>query len=115
MNYDKCIDTFAADKATKLKANFVSNKRFGPEKCPVDLKIPWIGDVPLKYENQIKKAINFCSHTVNPRVVYNTRVFFHLFKKIVFLPIKKVWLFMNFPADVKLGMWDALHKDLKTV
>ena len=55
-------------------ANFVSNKRFGPEKCPVYLKMPWVGDVSLKYENQIKKAINFCFHTVNPRVVYNTRV-----------------------------------------
>ena len=55
-------------------ANFVSNKRFGPEKCPVYLKIPWIGDIFLRYQNQIKKAINFCFHTVNPRVVYNTRV-----------------------------------------
>ena len=36
-------------------ANFVSNKRFGPEKCPVYLKIPWIGDISLKYENQIKR------------------------------------------------------------
>ena len=32
-------------------ANFVFNKLFGPEKCPVYLKIPWIGDVSLKYEN----------------------------------------------------------------
>ena len=55
-------------------ANFVSNKRFGPEKCPVYLKMPWVGDISLKYENQIKKAINFCFHTVNPCVVYNTRV-----------------------------------------
>ena len=38
------------------------------------MKIPWIGDVSLKYENQIKKAINFCFYTVNPRVVYKTRV-----------------------------------------
>ena len=55
-------------------ANFVSNKRFGPEKCPVYLKVPWIGDISLKYENQIKKAINFCFYTVKPRVAYNTRV-----------------------------------------
>ena len=36
-------------------ANFVSKKRFGPEKCPVYLRIPWIGDISLKYEKQIKK------------------------------------------------------------
>ena len=37
-------------------ANFVFNKRFGPEKCLVYLKIPWIGGISLKYEKQIKKA-----------------------------------------------------------
>ena len=34
--------------------------QFGHEKCPVYMQIPWIGDISLKYENQIKKAINFC-------------------------------------------------------
>lgn len=55
-------------------ANFAALKRFGLEKCPVYLRLPWIGDISLKYENQIKKAINFCFSTVNPRVVYNIRV-----------------------------------------
>ena len=85
-------------------ANFASNKRLGAEKCPVYLRIPWTGDISLNYENQIKKAINFCFYTVNLHVVYNTRVILPSIQKIVFLPIKKVCLFMNFPADVKLGM-----------
>ena len=59
---------------TRMISCFHDQSRFGPEKCPVYLKIPWIGDISLKYENQIKKAINFYFHTVNLRVVYNTRV-----------------------------------------
>ena len=40
---------------------------------------------------------------VKPRVVYNTRVMLPSAKKIAFLPLKKVMLFMNFRAHVKLG------------
>ena len=38
-------------------ANFAGEKTFGPEKCPVDLKLPWIGNVSSKFENQNRKAI----------------------------------------------------------
>ena len=55
-------------------ANFEAEKTFGPEKCPVYLKLPWIGDVSSKFENQINKAITYCFYAVKPRVVYNTRV-----------------------------------------
>ena len=34
-------------------ANFAAEKTFGPEKCPVYLKLPWIGNVSSKFENQI--------------------------------------------------------------
>ena len=58
-----------------------TDSRLGPEKCPVYLKIPWIGDISLEYESQIKKAINFCFYTVKTRVVYNTRVILPSIKK----------------------------------
>ena len=50
-------------------ANFAAEKTFGPEKCPVYLKLPWIGNVSSKFENQINKAITSCFHAVKPRVV----------------------------------------------
>ena len=84
-------------------ANFAAEKPFGPEKCPVYLKLPWIGNVSSKFENQISKAITSCYYAVKPCVVYNTRVMLPSAKKIAFLPLKKVVLFMNFRADVKLG------------
>ena len=44
------------------------------QKCPVYLKLPWIGNVSSKFENQINKAIASCFYAVKPRVVYSTRV-----------------------------------------
>ena len=38
-------------------ANFAAEKTFGPGKCPVYLRLPWIGNVLSKFENQISKAI----------------------------------------------------------
>ena len=62
-------------------ANFAAEKSFGPEKCPVYLKLPWIGNVSSKFENQINKAITSCFFAVKPRVVYNTRVMLPSAKK----------------------------------
>ena len=50
-------------------ANFAAEKTFGREKRPVYLKLPWIGNVSSKFENQINKAITSCSYAVKPRVV----------------------------------------------
>ena len=36
-------------------ANFAAEKPVGPEKCPVYLKLPWIGNISSKFENQICK------------------------------------------------------------
>ena len=59
-------------------ANFAVEKTFGPEKCPVYLKLPWIGNVSSKFENHFHEAIlylncllcslhllsrDFCQHT----------------------------------------------------
>ena len=61
--------------------NFAAKKSFGPEKCPVYLKLPWIGNVSSKFENQISKAITSCHYAVKPPVVYNTRVMLPSAKK----------------------------------
>ena len=62
-------------------ANFAAEKTFGPDKCPVYLKLPWIGYASSKFENQISKAITSCFCAVKPRVVYNTRVMLPSAKK----------------------------------
>ena len=62
-------------------ANFAAENAFGPEKCPVYLKLLWIGNVSSKFENQINKAITSCSYAVKPRVAYSTRVMLPSAKK----------------------------------
>ena len=62
-------------------ANFAVEKTFGPEKCPVYLKLPWIGNALSKFENPISKAITSCYYAVIHRVVYNSRVILPSAKK----------------------------------
>ena len=57
----------------KKISSFRAPKREGPEKCPVYLKIPWIGNVSLKYEKQTKNAVNKCFGSVFTRVIFLTR------------------------------------------
>ena len=61
-------------------ANFAA-KMCGPEKCPVYLRLPCIGNVSSKLENQINKAITSCFYAVKPRVVCSTRVMLPSAKK----------------------------------
>ena len=54
---------------------------FGPEKCPVYLKLPWIGTASSNFENKISQAITSCFYAVKPRMVYNTRAILPSAKK----------------------------------
>ena len=53
--------------------NFSADIKFGPQKCPVYLKLPWIGNSSLRFESQIKQAITNCFFMVDPHVVYCTK------------------------------------------
>ena len=39
-------------------ARFQSPLQFSPNKCPVYLKLPWIGNISLKFENKIKSSVS---------------------------------------------------------
>ena len=62
-------------------ANFAAEKPCGPEKCPVYLKLPWIGNASSRFENQSNKAITSSVYAAKPRVVYNTTVMLPSAKK----------------------------------
>ena len=57
----------------KKISGFRAPKHEGPEKCLVSLKIPWIGNVSLKFEKQTKNVVNKCFGTVFTRVIFLTR------------------------------------------
>ena len=56
-------------------AQFQSLPKFGPNKCPVYLKLPWIGNISLKFESKIK-SVKHCFRAVEPRVLFSTRKIF---------------------------------------
>ena len=45
----------------------------GPQRCPVYLKLPWIGETSVIFEKKIKSSILNCFSTVQPRVIFTTR------------------------------------------
>ena len=57
--------------AMKMK-QFHDLPKFGPEKCPVYLRLPWLGSVSTRFEKQVKSAVEQCFSAVEPRVVYFT-------------------------------------------
>ena len=42
--------------AMKMK-QFHALPKFGPEKCPVYLRLPWLGSVSTRFEKQVKSAV----------------------------------------------------------
>ena len=45
----------------------------GPKKCSVYLKLPWIGNILLKFEKQVISNVQECFRFVKPRVIFKTK------------------------------------------
>ena len=54
-------------------ALFNRKPKEGQQKCPVYLKLPWIGKISLNFEKQTKIAINRCYQAVEPHIIFTTR------------------------------------------
>ena len=54
----------------KKIAQFSILKRFGPEKCPVHLRVPWIA---TNLEKEIKTAVESCYGSVSIRLVFTSK------------------------------------------
>ena len=61
---------------SKKIARFNRKPKGGPQKCPVYLKLPWIGKISLKFKKQTKTAINGCYQAVEPRIIFTMRKIF---------------------------------------
>ena len=75
----KLINTFI----TKTINQFHRPTQLGPKKCPVCLHLPWLGNVSMRYEMQIKTAVKCCYFAVEPCIVYTTRQLLPVAKKDV--------------------------------
>ena len=59
---------------TKKIDQFHRSTQLGPKKCPVYLHLPWLGNVSMRYEIQIKTAVKRCYFAVEPYIFYTTRL-----------------------------------------
>ena len=58
---------------SKKIAQFSMPKRFGLEKCPVYLRIPWIGKASIGLDKNVKTAVESCYGSVTTRVVFTSK------------------------------------------
>ena len=58
---------------TKKIAQFSILKRFGPEKCPVYLRVPWIGKPSTNLEKEVKTDVESCYGSVSTRLIFTSK------------------------------------------
>ena len=64
---------FINAQIAKKIAQFSTLKRFGPEKCPVYLRVPWIGKPFTNLETEVKTAVESCYGSVSTRLVFMSK------------------------------------------
>ena len=93
---------------SKKIARFYQPVKEGPQNCPVYLILPWIGNISLKFEEQVKSDVQNCFSAVEPRVVFQTRKILPSIHKDA-VPITKQSLL----AAVIVVTWVAHPKDYR--
>ena len=83
--------------------------QLGLKKCPVYLHLPWLGNVSMRYEMQIKKAVKRCYRAVEPCIVYTTRKLLSAAKKDVLPASHQSNIVYQFLCHcVTVGTWVVL-------
>ena len=54
-----------------------TNKDFGPLKCPVYFRLPWVGFATESIANKIASSVYHCYNAVNLRPIFTSRPAFH--------------------------------------
>ena len=90
---------------------FSVNPEFGPDKCPVDLKLPGIGNVFMGLIKQIKRSVICCFNSVNLRVILKCNTLLLLILRTDWLFTRKVTLSKSFFANVTFSTSVMLPKD----
>ena len=74
--------TFNAVMIKKIN-QFRRPTQLGPKKCPVYLHLPWLGNVSMRYEMQIKTVVKRCYSAFETCIVYTTKQLLPAAKKDV--------------------------------
>ena len=81
---------------TKKTAQFSTLKRFGPEKCPVYLRVPWIGKPSTNLEKEVKTAVESCYGSVSTRLVFTSKRMLPVARKDVLPAIQKSFVIYEY-------------------
>ena len=68
---------------TKKLKQFQEPITSGSEKCPVHLRLQWLGSISTKFEKQVKAAVSNCFFAVEPRIIFKTKELVPVTKKDV--------------------------------
>ena len=71
--YNGYLELIIDNNISKKIAHFSMFKRFGPEKCPVYLGVPWIGKATISLDKTVKTAVESCYGFVTTRVVFTSK------------------------------------------
>ena len=71
---EEVIDVNIRHTVTKFKS---MNKFFGPPKCPVYFRLPWVGSASQSFADKIASSANHCYHAVNLRPIFTPRPAFN--------------------------------------
>ena len=75
---EEVIDDNIKFTVTRLKNK---NKTFGPPKCPVYFRLPWVGSASQSFAERIASSVYRCYHAVNLRLIFTTRTTFNSTRK----------------------------------
>ena len=84
---EEVIDVNIKYTVTRFKN---TNQTFGPPKCPVYFRLPWVGSASQTFADKIASSVYRCYHAVNLRPIFTTRPAFNSTNKERCLSLNKV-------------------------
>ena len=70
--------------------------RFGPEKCPVYLRVPWIGKPSTNLEKEVKIAVESCYGSISTHLVFTSKHMLPVARKDVLPAIQKSFVIYEY-------------------
>ena len=83
------LKTSSTPRSPRKSLSFPLYTGFGPEKCPVYLRVPWIGELSTTIEKDIKTAVESCYGSISIRLVFTSKQMLPVARKNVLPTIQK--------------------------
>ena len=80
----------------KKIAQLFTLKRFGQEKCPVYLRVPWIGKPSTTLEKEVKTAVESCYGSASTCLVFMSKRMLPVARKDILPTIKKSFVIYEY-------------------